>query len=541
MAEPIVSTADAKFLATLRALESGDPNTLTGQNYGANPGNGAYGAYGLRAQALQDVGAIKDYKNPLTDASNWTGTYGSSLNAFLGSSTYQDNAAVKYSNQIIKAWVPDDAIGDAVSGHSVTWEGAVYTIWHDPSNGIKALNGDAYSTGVLPDVGNRLRAGESVGNELSSPGHPERQSFFVDPTDDLVQLASLTLPSADSNRYDFLNQAADSVLIKDKVTGTEYYASVSDNGVVSGVALSPTSTPGVFTAQDMRSGSSLATLNGFDAAHLDGTGNLQLTSNGTTFSYSLSSNTVADQTAITTTVNGNPVSLLNLNGSTPLAVVANTSDASASSSNVTLSTTPVTLSATGSDGTQYLSIGNTGMGVALQNNNGQQTAIPTTTVFGSNGTKYINVNGSNTGIAVQNGTVTGVVQFESGGSIVSTANSGLVTVMAPGSNGQLTVVQTFDPANGAINITSAGGGGSIDYSQTVGDTTTTVTVGGSNPDVAATVQTNVSILGLGSLGLTASDAKTYGTNGSIVDDGGTLTDAATGEVLGASAINLASG
>lgn len=72
------SDSGSALFSALRAYETGSAAGNTGEEAG-----GAYGAYQMRAAALQDAGAIVSDKTSLSDSSNWTGQYGTSLSDFL--------------------------------------------------------------------------------------------------------------------------------------------------------------------------------------------------------------------------------------------------------------------------------------------------------------------------------------------------------------------------------------------------------------------------------------------------------------------------
>jgi hypothetical protein len=91
------SSANTTLFQLIRTFESGSP----AGDYSLNPGNGAYGAYQMRAPALQDAGAIKSASVSLTDPTNWTGTYGKSLDDFLGTPSNQDGAAAAYLDKYV--------------------------------------------------------------------------------------------------------------------------------------------------------------------------------------------------------------------------------------------------------------------------------------------------------------------------------------------------------------------------------------------------------------------------------------------------------
>jgi hypothetical protein len=174
------SAADASspLFAGMRAFETGSGDG----NYGANTGNGAYGAYQMRLGALIDSGAMAQGSTNVNDPSEWTGTYGTSLQSFLSNPSYQDGAAAGYlNNYIVPAMNNSGAanqIGSTFTDSNgvatpITQDGLLIAGWNLPGGAIAMANGTggpAPGTAQYTDSLSRFQAGAIVdGQTVSDP------------------------------------------------------------------------------------------------------------------------------------------------------------------------------------------------------------------------------------------------------------------------------------------------------------------------------------------------------------------------------------
>lgn len=173
------NSANTTLFRLIRTFESGSP----AGDYSLNTGNGAYGAYQMRARALKDAGAIKSASVSLTNSSNWTGTFGNSLDDFLGTPSNQDGAAAAYLDKyVVPALDRTGAlftVGTSFTDSSgntewITLDGLLLAAWNIPGAAVGIVNGTASAprpgTAQYTDTLSRFQAGAMVdGLSVSDP------------------------------------------------------------------------------------------------------------------------------------------------------------------------------------------------------------------------------------------------------------------------------------------------------------------------------------------------------------------------------------
>jgi hypothetical protein len=172
------SDANSTLFVLIRTFESGS----SAGNYGLNTGIGAYGAYQMRAGALEQIGAIRDQTKSLTDPSNWTGDFGKSLGDFLGSKNNQDGAAAAYLNNYVVPTMNRLGAADQVGGTfsdtlgndvPITQNGLLLAGWNVPAaaadeanSNFGAKNAPQPGTDQYFDTLSRFQAGAMADGEL---------------------------------------------------------------------------------------------------------------------------------------------------------------------------------------------------------------------------------------------------------------------------------------------------------------------------------------------------------------------------------------
>ena len=351
------TSVNSTLFSLIRTFESGSP---AGNYSMVNPsGSGAYGAYQLKPQALEDIGAIEDSTESLTAPGNWTGAFGTSLKDFLSNPIYQDAAAEAYLNNyvvpIVNKFNAPDQIGSTFPDMlnnpvPITQDGLLLAAWNVPGAAISVANGNSSSpnfpqlgTPQYNDTLSRFQAGAIADGELvinpTSVALAKSQivTDYFGTTNYLISPIALTFDTGDiawtpatggfsgvdsSGTQYFLtkgtddqgNQTAVVTILSSTVSGqyiVNYYSSFANFSI-------PTTS---------------VTLSGITGP-VTLSGGLVSVGGSQPFTYLPLSNQISGQNAVTATVNDAALSLITPADGAPFAVVSSITSTGAASISV---------------------------------------------------------------------------------------------------------------------------------------------------------------------------------------------------------------